>query len=176
MDKIGVFLSSRSTLPESYHEAVRAVGALIGRTGRTLIYGGSRRGLMEVLATAVKENGGRVYGVVPDIVVQRGAESQQIDVSFRCADLNDRKAIMMRESEIFIALPGGIGTLDEIFTVLAADTIGLENKDIILYDVDNCWKSLLDLLEDLRRQGLISAAALERLHVVTDLSELEALI
>ena len=65
--KIGVYLSSKDNLPESYVKAAREVGELIGRTGRTLVYGGARKGLMEVLAQNVKLHGGRVYGMVPDL-------------------------------------------------------------------------------------------------------------
>lgn len=176
MNKIGVFLSASEGLPEAYVRAAEAVGELIGRTGRTLVYGGSRRGLMEVLARSVKEHGGRVYGVVPDIVAQRGLESQQTDVTFRCADLNDRKAVMMRESEVLVALPGGLGTLDEAFTVLAADAIGLADKTVILYNVENCWTPLLNLLDSLQEQGLVSRRARSNLRVVSDIASLEALI
>ena len=116
--KIGVYLSSKADLPESYTEAAQKVGELIGRTGRTLVYGGARKGLMETLAQSVKANGGRVFGMVPDIIVARGLESE-LDVTFRCVDLTDRKAMMNRESDVLVALPGGIGTLDEVFTVSA---------------------------------------------------------
>ena len=70
--KIGVYLSSKDNLPASYVEAARQVGHLIGSTGRTLVYGGARKGLMEVLAQSVKASGGRVYGMVPEIIEQNG--------------------------------------------------------------------------------------------------------
>ena len=176
MQKIGVFLSSRSALPASYVRAAEEVGALIGRTGRTLVYGGSSAGLMEVLARAVKAAGGRVYGVVPQVVADRGLESGCIDVTFRSADLSDRKAIMMRESELFVALPGGIGTLDEVFTVVAADSIGLCGKTVVLYNVDGCWDALLALLDDLRGKGLVSSQVSRFVTVASSPAELEALL
>ena len=116
--KIGVYLSSKDNLPASYVEAARQVGHLIGSTGRTLVYGGARKGLMEVLAQSVKASGGRVYGMVPEIIEQRGLVSDAVDVTFRCVDLSDRKQMMNRESDVLVALPGGIGTLDEVFTVM----------------------------------------------------------
>ena len=147
MQKIGVFLSSKSDLPESYVQAAREVGALIGRTGRTLVYGGARKGLMEVLAQSVKANGGRVYGMVPDIIVDRGLVSDTLDVTFRCVDLSDRKAMMNRESEVLVALPGGIGTLDEVFTVMANAVIGIGRQPVVFYNVDGCWDAVLQLAE-----------------------------
>ena len=110
--RIAVFLSSRSDIPAAYLPAAREVGEWIGRTGRTLVYGGARKGLMEVLAQSVTQHGGRVFGMVPDVIVERGLESEAIDVTFRCADLSDRKDMMNRESDVLLALPGGIGTLD----------------------------------------------------------------
>ena len=80
--KIGVYLSAREDLPASFTRAAREVGELIGSTGRTLVYGGARKGLMEVLAKSVKDSGGRVYGMVPDILVERDLVSDLIDVTF----------------------------------------------------------------------------------------------
>ena len=78
-------------------------------THRTLVYGGARKGLMEVLAQSVKRHGGRIYGMVPDILQERGWVSDTLDVTFRCVDLTDRKAMMNRESDVLVALPGGMG-------------------------------------------------------------------
>lgn len=176
MQKIGVFLSSKSDLPESYVQAAREVGALIGRTGRTLVYGGARKGLMEVLAQSVKANGGRVYGMVPDIIVDRGLVSDTLDVTFRCVDLSDRKAMMNRESEVFVALPGGIGTLDEVFTVMANAVIGISRQPIVFYNVDGCWDAVLAALTNLFEQGLVSGEPADYYSVATNIAELEALL
>lgn len=176
MQKIGVFLSSKSDLPESYVQAAREVGALIGRTGRTLVYGGARKGLMEVLAQSVKANGGRVYGMVPDIIVDRGLVSDTLDVTFRCVDLSDRKAMMNRESEVLVALPGGIGTLDEVFTVMANAVIGISRQPIVFYNVDGCWDAVLAALTNLFEQGLVSGEPADYYSVATNIAELEVLL
>lgn len=176
MQKIGVFLSSKSDLPESYVQAAREVGALIGRTGRTLVYGGARKGLMEVLAQSVKANGGRVYGMVPDIIVDRGLVSDTLDVTFRCVDLSDRKAMMNRESEVLVALPGGIGTLDEVFTVMANAVIGIGRLPVVFYNVDGCWDAVLAALTNLFEQGLVSGEPADYYSVATNIAELEALL
>ena len=176
MQKIGVFLSSKSDLPESYVQAAREVGALIGRTGRTLVYSGARKGLMEVLAQSVKANGGRVYGMVPDIIVDRGLVSDTLDVTFRCVDLSDRKAMMNRESEVLVALPGGIGTLDEVFTVMANAVIGISRQPVVFYNVDGCWDAMLAALTNLFEQGLVSGEPADYYSVATNIAELEALL
>ena len=174
--KIGVYLSSKDNLPESYVKAAREVGELIGRTGRTLVYGGARKGLMEVLAQSVKQHGGRVFGMVPDVIVERGLESEAIDVTFRCADLSDRKDMMNRESDVLLALPGGIGTLDEVFTVLANTCIGIRRQPLVFFNVDGCWNALLAALDDLFRQGLISGRPEDFYQVASNIDELEQLL
>lgn len=174
--KVGVYLSSKDNLPESYVRAAREVGEFIGRTGRTLVYGGARKGLMEVLAQSVKQHGGRVFGMVPDVIVERGLESEAIDVTFRCADLSDRKDMMNRESDVLLALPGGIGTLDEVFTVLANTCIGIRRQPLVFFNVDGCWNALLAALDDLFRQGLISGRPEDFYQVASNIDELEQLL
>ncbi len=170
--KIGVYLSSKSDLPQSYVQAAREVGAFIGREGHTLVYGGARKGLMEELAQSVKQHGGRVYGMVPDIIVQRGLVSDAIDVEFRCADLSDRKEMMNRESDVLVALPGGIGTLDEVFTVMANTVIGIRRQPVVFYNVDHCWDALLAALDNLFAQGLVSGQPSDYYEVADTLEAL----
>ena len=174
--KIGVYLSSKSGLPASYEQAARELGEWIGRTGRVLVYGGARKGLMEVLAQGVKRCGGRVYGMVPDIIVERGLQSDAVDVTFRCAGLSDRKDMMNRESDVLLALPGGIGTLDEVFTVLANTCIGIRRQPLVFFNVDGCWNALLAALDDLFRQGLISGRPEDFYQVASNIDELEQLL
>lgn len=176
MQKIGVYLSSKENLPESYVQAAREVGELIGRTGRILIYGGARKGLMEVLAQSVKQHGGRVYGMVPEIIEKRGLVSDAIDVTFRCVDLSDRKMMMNRESDVLVALPGGIGTLDEVFTVMANTVIGICHQPVVFYNVDGCWDALLAALDNLFEQGLVSGSPSDYYSVAHNIQELASLI
>ena len=176
MQKIGVYLSSKENLPENYVQAAREVGELIGKTGRILIYGGARKGLMEVLAQSVKQHGGRVYGMVPEIIEKRGLVSDAIDVTFRCVDLSDRKMMMNRESDVLVALPGGIGTLDEVFTVMANTVIGIRHQPVVFYDVDGCWDALLAALDNLFEQGLVSGSPSDNYSVAHNTQELASLI
>lgn len=171
--KIGVYLSSKDHLPSSYVEAAQQVGSFIGSEGHTLVYGGARKGLMEVLAQSVKQAGGRVYGMVPEIIEQRGLVSDAIDVTFRCVDLNDRKMMMNRESDVLVALPGGIGTLDEVFTVMANTVIGIRHQPVVFFNVDDCWSALLVALDNLFEQGLISGQPSDYYYVVGNIEELK---
>lgn len=174
MKRIGVFLSARENLPEAYLKAAEEVGRWIGRSGRQLVYGGAAKGQMERLAQTVKAHGGTVIGVIPQVIKDRGLISAQCDITFFTADLTDRKAVMMRESEVLIALPGGIGTLDELFTALAACTLGLYARPVVLYNAGGCWDSLLDTLNRLHREGLIDVPAEQLVHIASNVDELEA--
>lgn len=176
MRRIGVFCSSHEGLPSAYVAAASWLGGEIGRRGATLVYGGSRCGLMEMVAAAVKAAGGRVVGVVPDVLRRRGLESEQIDVTLYAAGLADRKEALLRESDVLVALPGGLGTLDEVFTVVAAASMGEHRKRVVLANVEGCWDPLLTLLERLQEQGLVAPTWRQLMPVAGTRGELTDLL
>ena len=135
-NRIGVFCAASEQIDPLYIEKAEELGAWIGSQGKWLVYGGSNLGLMEATAKAVKANGGQVMGVVPTLLEERGRVSTLLDVIFPTVNLSDRKDLMLQEADILVALPGGIGTLDEIFHVLAAGSLGYHDKQVILYNVD----------------------------------------
>ena len=125
---------------------------------------------------ATKEAGGHTIGVVPTIVEKRGRTSQHVDVEIRCDNLNDRKQLMENQSDVFIALPGGLGTLDEIFTIVASATIGYHEKPLILYNMKGFWNNLIVLLDDLQAKGVIRGSWQQYIKVATCLEDLKALL
>lgn len=153
--RIGVFCSARSGLPAAYVSAAEQLGQWIGTTGRMLVYGGVSRGLMEVVAQSVKQSGGRTMGIIPESMIRRGMLSDAVDVEVPCAALSDRKEYMMREADVFVALPGGIGTLDEVMTVLAAAQVGEHRKKVFFFNVDGVFNELFQLIQTLENQGLV---------------------
>ena len=168
-EKIGVFLSANSQVDDICHQAVREVGEWIGRTHRTLVYGGAKKGLMEELAQATKQSGGRIFGVVPEIVVNRNLVSETLDVTIRTVDLADRKSIIIEKSDILLALPGGVGTL-------SMASIGYPSKPVVLYNPHGFWNSLLDLLADLHHKGMLRDRPQDLLSVVENMEELQQLL
>lgn len=173
MKRIGVFCAASQNLDAAYYDEALNVGQTIGRLGWTLVYGGANSGLMECVARGVHETGGRIVGVVPRILESRRRASDYLDEMIPCEDLNDRKQIMTRESDVLLALPGGIGTLDEIFTLMAANSIGYEKKPVVLYNASGFWDSLLALLEEYDRRSFINVPCSQYLRVVSSLQELE---
>ena len=176
MQRIGVFLSANADLPDSFRQAAQDLGEWIGRTGRTLVYGGSNRGLMDVIGRAVKDNGGRTVGVVPQILFDKGWNADILDDTIRTSDLTDRKVLLIAQSDVLVALPGGIGTLDELFTAAGIAAIGLDAKPIVLYNVDGCWDALLKMVEDLGSRGLLRKPAEEIFLVSNSFDELNAIL
>ena len=144
----------------------------MGAHGKVLVYGGANSGIMERLAQGAKETGGHVVGVVPSILESRRRVSRWVDEVVPCNDLNDRKALMVEQSDILVALPGGVGTLDEIFTVLAAHSIGYHRKKVIVYNEDGFWDTLLRMLDEMDSRQFMNTPLADSLVVVRSLSEL----
>ena len=167
---ICVFCSANDVAPR-YVAAAEKLGRWLGREGHTLVYGGANLGLMEAVARAAHEAGATVVGVVPAILEKTGRASDHIDVRVLCDSLDDRKAIMVERSDLFVALPGGVGTLDEIFTVVAAASIGYHHKRVVLLNIDGFWDSLLAMLDDLQSKGVLRPGLKETLTVVTEVEK-----
>ena len=167
---ICVFCSANDVAPQ-YVAAAEKLGRWLGREGHTLVYGGANLGLMEAIARAAHEAGATVVGVVPAILEKTGRASDHIDVRVLCDSLDDRKAIMVERSDLFVALPGGVGTLDEIFTVVAAASIGYHHKRVVLLNIDGFWDSLLAMLDDLQSKGVLRPGLKETLTVATEVEK-----
>ena len=176
MEKIGVFCSACQQIDDIYFETARQLGEWMGRNGKTLVFGGSNLGVMDCIAQAVKTAGGKVFGVVPEILEQRGCVSSVLDVNFACVNLSDRKDIMIEESDIIVALPGGIGTLDEIFTVASAHSIGYHDREVVLYNVDGFWNPLMAMLDEMEQKGFMRHGVASYLKVVDTFDELTKLL
>ena len=153
---IGIFCASSNRLEPVFYEEAKRLGEWIGRQGRTLVYGGANCGLMETLARSVHESGGRVLGVVPQILVDNDRVSGCIDEMVLTPDLNQRKQGIIDRSDIIIAMPGSVGTLDEVFTVLAANTIGIHSKRVLFWNIDGFWDELFQMFRALERRNVIN--------------------
>lgn len=153
MEKIGIFCSASDSIDPTFFDAAHQIGEWMGRNGKTLIYGGANLGLMECVAKIVKESGGRVIGVVPSKLEENGKVSTYLDEMIRTHNLSDRKDIILQQSDVLVALPGGIGTLDEVFHVMAAASIGYHQKKVIFYNANGFYSPLLAVLSELQARG-----------------------
>jgi hypothetical protein len=174
--KICVFCSANHQIDRDYFKLTHELGLWAAEKGHTIVFGGVNQGLMECVAQATKEGGGRTIGVIPMIVERNGRASKYMDVEIPCDNLNDRKQLMQDQSDVFIALPGGIGTLDEIFTIAASATIGYHDKPVILYNMKGFWDSLIAMLDDLHSRGVTRKQWRSYIKVADSLEEIQQLI
>ena len=174
--KICVFCSANEQIDSDFFSATEELGRWAAKNGHAIVYGGVNQGLMECLGRAAYEAGGRTIGVVPTIVEKTGRVSDHVEIEIPCDNLSDRKQLMMDKSDVFIALPGGIGTLDEIFTVAASATIGYHQKPVILYNIKDYWTSLIQLLDDLQRHGMVRGEWRQYIKMASSIEELAALL
>lgn len=174
--KICVFCSANAGIDPDFFRMTEELGTWIGENGHSLVFGGCNLGLMDCVARAVRRAGGMTIGVVPTIVEKNGKKSEHTEVEVLCDNLSDRKDLMLAKSDVIVALPGGVGTLDEIFTVAASASIGYHHKRVILYNMKGFWNSLLALIADLKAKGVIRDGFDDTILTANTLEELTELI
>ena len=174
--KICIFCSANQQIDPDFFTATEELGKWAAENGHSIVYGGVNQGLMECVAKAAKEYGGMTIGVVPMMVERSGRTSDYVDVEIPCDNLSDRKQLMMDQADVFIALPGGIGTLDEIFTVAASATIGYHRKTVILYNMKGFWNALIQMLDNLQQKGMIRGSWRQYIKTADSLEEISRLI
>ena len=170
--KICIFCSANSNLDPDFFRMTEELGRWMGENGHAVVFGGCNLGLMACIAKAVHEAGGETIGVVPSIIEEGGRVSPDVTTHIPCDNLSERKDILIGTSDIIVALPGGIGTLDEIFTVLSAATIGYHRKRVVLYNMKNFWQPLLKMLDEMDKKGVLREGWRNQLIVANSLEEI----
>lgn len=155
MQTICVFCGARAGADPTYAEAARRFGAHLGATGRTLVYGGGQVGMMGILADAALAAGGRVIGVIPRALVDRELAHPSLTELRVVGSMHERKAAMAELAQGFVALPGGIGTLEELFEIWTWGQLGLHEKPCGLLEVNGFFASLLAFLDRVAGQGFL---------------------
>ena len=155
MRNICVFCGSQSGTDLRYRQAAIELGALLAQRGHGLVYGGGHVGLMGVIADAVLEAGGSVTGVIPRPMTERELAHETVTKLYVVSSMHERKALMASLSDAFIALPGGYGTLEELFEVIAWAQLGIHRKPIGLLNVAGYFDALLSLVEHMIGEGFI---------------------
>lgn len=155
MQNIGIYCSASDELKGLYEKEAIILGEWIGKNGKTLINGGSNQGLMEVFSKAVKRTGGHCIGVIPANFSERGWHSSQTDEKIIVKDLSERKEVIKKRSDILIAFPGGIGTMDEFFDAWSSFSLGFHNKKIILVNIEDFFTPLIQQLTVFRQEKFL---------------------
>ena len=171
--RICVFCSSKLNFDSPFIKNARFFGEWIGRQSHELVYGGSQSGLMGVVADAVLSAGGQVTGYLPQGLFPGEVPHRTIQNLVDVPDLFERKKMMMKESDVFVVLPGGVGTLDEFFEVITWKSLHCFDKPIYLLNENGFWDTLLVLFEDLRKKNMLDGHLLSTFKVVNSFSSLQ---
>lgn len=169
---ICVYCGSRHGARPAYTAAARALGAAIGARGWQLVYGGGKVGLMGEIADATLAAGGRVVGVIPETLQKLEVGHTGLHELHVVPTMHARKQMMAERADVFIALPGGIGTLEELYEVWTWAQLGYHDQPIGLLNVDGYYDDLLRFMRNTVAEGFLSATQFDTLQVGSDAPEL----
>ncbi|MFN2744376.1 MULTISPECIES: TIGR00730 family Rossman fold protein [Bacillus] len=172
MKTVCVYSGSNMGANPEYRSKAAELGAYIAQKGIRLVYGGSRMGLMGVIADTVLENGGEVIGVMPKGLFKGEVVHQQLTELIEVEGMHQRKAKMSELADGFIAMPGGFGTFEELFEVLCWAQIGIHQKPIGLYNVNNYYEPLMQMLKYSIQEGFSNESHLQLIHASESPDEL----
>jgi hypothetical protein len=170
MAAICVFCASSSTLEQRWLDLATETGRELAERGHTLVSGGGCVGMMGAVADGARAGGGQTLGVIPQSLVDLEVADTAADELIVTADMGSRKNIMIDKSDAFITLPGGLGTLDELFEVWTTATLDLHRKPIVLVDPDGFYTGLLSWLGMLAETQFVRRPALELITVVSSVT------
>lgn len=165
--RLAVYCGSASGSDPIFADGTRATASAMVSRGVDLVYGGGRLGLMGLIADSVLAEGGRVYGVIPEALVNLEVAHTGVTELYTVANMHERKAKMTDLADAFIALPGGIGTLDELFEAWSWNVLGYHAKPFCLLNVGGFWDGLIQFMDHATESGFLSASRRKQLLVAT---------
>lgn len=173
---IAVYCGSTSGKKESYTIGAMALGVWIAEHGHTLVYGGANSGLMGTVANAVLANGGKAIGVLPDVPLIQSKRHPGLTEYINTADMAERKNKMIQLSDAYVALPGGVGTLDEISDILALSKLGIDEKPCVLFDIDGFYQPFRKVLDTIIEAEFMLKSELSHVLISESLEEIGTFI
>lgn len=163
--KICVFCSSSNTLKPKYYEAAEELGILLAKSGFNLVYGGSNVGTMYSVAKTAKQNGAKIYGVMPEKLHSFGVYSEECDEFFLTDNMRDRKSKLDELSDGIIAMAGGFGTLEEVSEILCHKQLGYNNKPVIFLNTDGFYDNLFLFFEKIMDESFAKHTAKDLYYI-----------
>jgi len=163
---ICVYCGSGKGTNAAYAKAARELGIALAKANLGLVYGGGSLGLMGVVAKTTVKNGGYVTGIIPSFLSEKEKMLREVDNLIVVDDMHKRKMLMFEHADAFVALPGGIGTLEELVEQLTWSQLGQHHKPIILANIEGFWSPLLTLLKHMNEETFIREGLELNFHVV----------
>ena len=155
-----VYCGANPGAAPAYADAAARLGAAMAGAGVRLVYGGGSVGLMGIVARAVMTNGGNVTGIIPQFLKDREVMLREVPDLVVTADMHERKRLMFQRSDAFIALPGGIGTLEEVVEVMTWAQLDQHAKPVMILNIDGFWNPLIELFRRMAAEGFLNKAFL----------------
>jgi uncharacterized protein (TIGR00730 family) len=174
MKSVCVYCGSASGARPVYAEAAKAFGRALVEANMSLVYGGGRVGLMGLIADEVLACGGRAVGVIPELLLSKEVGHTDLTELHVVPDMHERKKKMADLSDAFVAMPGGVGTFEELFEVYTWAQLGYHQKPVALLDVDGYFDPLLSMLRHTVEEGFMREAYLDMLLVAQQPAEMIA--
>ena len=171
MKRLAVYCGSSIGTNPRFAETARNLGQEMARRRIGLVYGGGRLGLMGVVADAVLEAGGEVYGVIPQALVDLEVAHTGCTELHLVANMHERKAMMTELTDAFVAIPGGVGTFDELFEAWSWNALGYHAKPFAILNVDGFWDSMIVFLDHVTDSGFMSPARRAQLLVSSEIDD-----
>ena len=173
MKRLAVYCGSSMGVDPAFSDTAQTLGVEMAARGIDLVYGGGRLGLMGVVADAVLAGGGKVYGVIPQALTDLEVAHQGLTELHTVTSMHERKAKMTELTDAFVALPGGIGTFDELFEAWTWNALGYHAKPFALLNVNGFWDGMIEFLDHVTASGFMSPA--RRAHLLVGQSIGEAI-
>lgn len=171
---ICVYCGSRFGTNPAYKQAATDLGQMIANNGWRLVYGAGDVGLMGAVADATQAAGGETFGVIPEHLLQREVGKRDLTKFIVTENMHERKKVMYMNSDVIVVLPGGAGSLDELFEVLTWRQLGLHEKPIFLLNIEGYWAPLLALMDHIIEQGFADASLRNYFATVDTVEALDA--
>ncbi len=171
MDRLAVYCGANTGQKPEFAETTIALGKAMAARDVELVYGGGRLGLMGIIADSVLAEGGRVHGVIPEMLKELEVAHTGVTELHIVPNMHERKAKMTDLTDAFVALPGGVGTMDELFEAWSWNALGYHNKPFAILNIAGYWDSMIDFLDTMTSQGFVSAARREQLIVSDDIDD-----
>lgn len=173
---IAVYCGSSAGNQEAYAAGARALGKMIAEHGHTLVYGGSNTGLMGAVADAALDAGGRVIGVQPNVPLIQSRKHPRLTENIETETMAERRSKMIELADAYVALPGGIGTLDEISEVMVLQHLGIVDAPIVFVDTDGYYQPLRAVFRHMLEQGFCERELFAKVLFSGDMDEIAAFV
>jgi uncharacterized protein (TIGR00730 family) len=176
MKSICVYTGANLSIPEEYHAEAREVGRIIAATNYQLVYGGGSTGLMGTVSSSVMDNGGKVLGITTKQLAEIEHINTKISEARVVENMHLRKSMMFENSDIFLILPGGYGTLDEFFEIITWKQLQIHANPVLVYNYNGYWNPLKALFETMKKEGFIKQHHIDMVIFLNTAPELVTLL